>query len=262
MARKSVSSYINIDSPIDRLHPMTKIVAVLSFGIIGFAAPMALAPYVVLLGLIVISYLAKLSNKFIHYVIPFGIPLLVMLLIIHGLFSAKNVTTLYDFGFAKLGLEGTLYAVKQVGSVLVFLGAFFLLTATTHPGKLVTAFVDSGMNPKLGYLLLATFQIFPQMQMRLSTIREAQVARGLEVEGNLLKRASAFLPLIGPLVMSSLMSVQERGMTLETRGFGSSNTKITSYIEVQDTAGQKTARKWLVIATIVVVIGSIVYRFI
>ncbi|NMC46047.1 MAG: energy-coupling factor transporter transmembrane protein EcfT [Chloroflexi bacterium] len=262
MARKSVSSYINIDSPIDRLHPMTKIVAVLCFGVIGFAAPTTLAPYVILIGLVYISYLAKLSNKFMRYVVPFGIPLLIMLLIIHGLFSAKNVTTLYDFGFAKLGLEGTLYAVKQVGSVLVFLGAFYLLTTTTHPGKLVTAFVDSGMNPKIGYLLLATFQIFPQMQLRLSTIREAQVARGLEVEGNLLKRASAFLPLIGPLVMSSLMSVQERGMTLETRGFGSSNKNITSFVEIRDTQAQKNARKWFVIATIVIVIGSIVYRFI
>jgi energy-coupling factor transport system permease protein len=257
MARKTVSSYINIDSPIDRLHPMTKIVAVLCFGIIGFASPTPILPYVFLLGLIYISHLAKLSKKFIRYVVPFGIPLLIMLLIIQGFFSAKNETVLYDFGFAQLGLEGTLYAVKQVGSVLVFLGSFYLFTTTTHPGKLVTSFVDAGVSPKIGYLLLATFQIFPQMQMRLSTIREAQVARGLEIEGNLLQRAGAFLPLIGPLVMSSLMSVQERGMTLETRGFGSSNKNITSFIEILDTNNQKIARRGMTILTILAVIGSI-----
>lgn len=259
MARKSVSSYIKLDSPIDRLHPMTKIVAVLCFGIVGFASPTFILPYGILLVLGYIAYLAKLLKQFIRYIIPFGIPLLIMLLIIHGLFSAKNETVLYDFGFAQLGLEGTIYAIKQTGSVLVFLGSFYLLTATTHPGKMVTAFVDAGISPKIGYLLLATFQIFPQMQMRLSIIREAQVARGLEIEGNVFQRASAFLPLMGPLVMSSLMSVQERGMTLETRGFGSSNQNITSFIEVLDTPQQKTARKGMAILTVCMVIGSLIF---
>lgn len=261
MAKKKVSSYVPLDSPIDGLNPMTKITALVCFGVVGYASPTPIVPYVLLLVLVYISYRAKLMKKFISYVIPFGIPLLIMLLIFHGLYSSKNVTTIYDFGFAQLGLEGTIYAVKQVGAVLVFLGSFFLLTTTTHPGKLVTAFVDAGVNPKVGYLLLATFQIFPQMQMRLSTIREAQTTRGLEVEGNLIQRAGAFLPLIGPLVMSSLMSVQERGMTLETRGFGASNKKVTSFTEVEDTQKQKLTRKIMVILAVCMVAGSILYKF-
>lgn len=260
MAKKNVSFYTQIDSPIDSLYPMTKIIALLCLGVVGYVSPTPIVPYILLLFLIYISYKAKLLKRFISYIIPFGIPLLIMLLIFHGLYSPKNTTIIFDLGFAQLGLEGTLYAIKQVGAVLVFLGSFFILTATTHPGKLVTAFIDSGVNPKVGYLLLATFQIFPQMQMRVSTIREAQATRGLEVEGNILQRASAFLPLIGPLVMSSLMSVQERGMTLETRGFGASNKKVTNFTEVKDTAKEKFIRKAMIVLAILMVVGSIVYK--
>ena len=69
------------------------------------------------------------------------------------------------------------------------------------------------------------------------------------------------MPLIGPLVMSSLMSVQERGMTLETRGFGTSNKKVTSFTEVEDTQKQKLTRKIMVILAVCMVVGSILYKF-
>ena len=260
MAKKDVSFYSGIDSPIDRLYPVTKIVALICFGVIGYASPTPIITYVLLLFLIYLSYKAKLIKKFLSYIIPFGIPLLLILLVIQGLYSPKNKTIIFDLGFAQLGLEGTIYAVKQVGAVLVFLGSFYLLSTTTHPGKLVTAFVDAGVNPKVGYLLLATFQIFPQMKMKMSTIQEAQSARGLETQGNIFQRAGAFMPLIGPLVMSSLMSVQERGMTLETRGFGASNKKMTSFIEVNDNEKEKRARKAMIILTILAVVGSILYK--
>ena len=41
-------------------------------------------------------------------------------------------------------------------------------------------------------------------------------------------------PLLGPVVMSSLTDAQERGMTLETRGFGIKGVKLTTYVEVTD----------------------------
>lgn len=260
MKRKAISGYANIDSPIDRLHPFTKIAAVLCFGIIGFVSPWITLTYIILLGVLFTSYLAKLSKKVFSFIIPFSIPLILALLIIHGFYNSKNVTIIHDFGFVQLGLEGTIFAIKMSGSILVFVVSFLLFTLTTQPGKLVSAMVEAGVNQKIGYLLLATFQVFPQMLMRISTIQEAQVARGLEIEGNIFKRAGAFLPLIGPLVMSSLMSVQERGMTLETRGFGSTNKKVTSYIEVLDTDVQKIIRKGMLILTILAVIGSIIIK--
>ena len=70
------------------------------------------------------------------------------------------------------------------------------------------------------------------MQRRIAIIEQSQHARGLETGGGLISRARAFLPLLGPVVLSSLTDSQERGMTLETRGFGIRRVRQTSYLEV------------------------------
>ena len=262
MAKKKTSSYIPMDSPIDRLHPMVKIYAIFCLGISALVCPTFILSYVLVIFLFIVAWKAKLFKKFAKFIIGFAIPITVMLLFIHGLYSPKNVTYIANFGFARLGLEGTMYAIKLVGGLLVFLGSFLLMTTTTHPGKLVTALIESGMNPKVGYLVLASLNIVPQMQRRMIIIKEAQMARGVEVEGKLLTRATAFIPLIGPLVMSSLVDVQERGMTLETRGFGAKGVKTTSYIEVVERPVDRLIKRLLVVFLAITVVASILARLI
>lgn len=262
MASRKNSAYIPKDTPIDRLNPMTKIYGILCLGIGATICPTPILSYLILIFLLYVAYQAKVLKIVGQYIVGFSIPLVTMLLLIHGLFSPKNVTFIADFGFAKLGLEGVMYTIKLVGSLLVFLSSFLIFTLTTHPGKLVTSLVESGMKPKAGYLILATFQIVPQMQGRLSIIQQAQMARGVEVQGNLWTRFMAFIPLIGPMVMGSLVDMQERGMTLETRGFGVAGVKTTSYMEVEDSATDKLIRKILVWFLVVVGVATALYYLI
>ncbi|MDR2110152.1 MAG: energy-coupling factor transporter transmembrane protein EcfT [Spirochaetaceae bacterium] len=257
---KKGSSYIPIDSPIDRLHPMVKIYGVLCLGIGAAVFPGFVLAYILVVFLFFIGAKAKLLKKFAKFVLGFAVPILVMLMFIQGLYSPKNVTVIADFGFAKLGLEGVLYALKIVGTLLVFLGGFFLMTTTTYPGKLVTALQNAGMNPRGGYLILASLNVVPQIQRRIVIIQEAQTARGVEVDGSLRIRAKAFLPIIGPVVMSSLVDVQERGMTLETRGFGVKGVKPSSYVELTITPAEKKAKAALVTFLALCVLTAIAWK--
>ena len=97
----------------------------------------------------------------------FGIPVTVMLMFIQGLYSPKNRTALLDFGFAQLGLEGVLYAAKVVVSLLVFLGSFYIMNKTTYVGAMVSALTSVGLSAKVGYLVLASLNVVPQMQRRM-----------------------------------------------------------------------------------------------
>ena len=71
----------------------------------------------------------------------------------------------------------------------------------------------------------SVFQIVPQMSGTMNTIMDAQRSRGLETEGSLITRAKSFLPLISPVVMSSLINTRERAIALEIRGFESGEKK-------------------------------------
>jgi energy-coupling factor transport system permease protein len=257
---KKASGYIPMDSPIDRLHPMVKIYGILCLGIGAAVFPSFVLAYVLVVFLFFIGAKAKLLKKFAKFVIGFAVPITVMLMFIQGLYSPKNVTFIADFGFAKLGLEGILYTFKLVGTLLVFLGGFFLMTTTTYPGKLVAALQDSGMSPHGGYLILASLNVVPQIQRRISIIQEAQTARGVEVDGSLGVRVKAFIPIIGPVVMSSLVDVQERGMTLETRGFGVKGVKPSSYVELIITPTEKKVKSALVVFLVLCVLAAIAWK--
>lgn len=217
---------------IELLNPITKLLAIPILGIGTLIFPNAWLGALIIVGLVIVAGKADILVPYIKILISFGIPISIMLFFIQGLYSPKNKTIIVDFGFAELGKEGLLYAGKLIVTLLVFLSTFYIMNKTTYPGKMVAALMQRGMSPKIGYLILASLNVVPQMRRRMEIIKEAQTARGVEITSSLLTRIKAYLPLLGPVVMSSLTDAQERGMTLETRGFANRKTNRTSLIPV------------------------------
>lgn len=244
------------DTAISRLHQMTKILAIFMLGLCALVWPDFTLGLVLVIVLFAVSFVARISGDFAKVMLGFGIPLTVMVMFIQGLYSPKNHTVIANFGFAQLGLEGILYAAKVVMGLLVFLGSFTIMNKTTYAGALVAALTSAGLNAKVGYLILASLNVVPQMQRRMSIIREAQNARGLSENGSLFSRIAAYVPLLGPVVMSSLTDAQERGMTLETRGFGITDVKQTSYVEVRWRTIDKMWNLMLVVMAVIVTVLS------
>lgn len=118
-----------------------------------------------------------------------------------------------------------LYALHISCNVLNMLLAFAVFVLTTKPVELVEDLEQAGFSPKIGYVISSVFQIVPQMSGTTNTIMDAQRSRGLETEGNLITRARSFLPLISPVVMSSLINTRERSIALEIRGFEAGEKK-------------------------------------
>ena len=67
------------------------------------------------------------------------------------------------------------------------------------------------------------------------TITDAQRARGIETDGSILTRLKALLPMMGPLVLTSIQQIDERVLTLEARGFSAPARK-TAYYSIEKTA--------------------------
>ena len=73
----------------------------------------------------------------------------------------------------------------------------------------------------------------PRMQARAGSILQAQQARGLPLTGSFGQRVLVLVPLIGPVVLGSLIDVRERTFALEARGFGARPGR-TAYRVVPD----------------------------
>ena len=144
---------------------------------------------------------------------------------IHGLFHQGNANVLFSIGPLRFYREGVLYACRIGLNILNMLLSFAILVLSTRPSELVEELEKKGFSRRFGYIINSVFQIIPQMMGTMSTITDAQRSRGMETEGSLLTRAKAFLPLISPVVMSSLINTRERAVALEVRGFGAKSKK-------------------------------------
>lgn len=257
---KVSNSFVAKNTFVENLNPMTKILAVFSLGLGTLIFPNSWLGLGVIVLLFFVAGSAKMLKEFAKIMFGFGIPITVMLMFIQGCYSPKNVTFIADLGFAKVGLEGVLYAAKIISTLLVFLGSFYIMNKTTYTGKLVAALTATGLPPKAGYLVLASLNVVPQMQRRMSVIQEAQSARGVETGGGIIARVKAYIPLLGPVIMSSLTDAQERGMTLETRGFGITGVKQTSYVEVTKSTADKVLKFMLILFFAAVIVLTILMK--
>ena len=91
------------------------------------------------------------------------------------------------------------------------------------------------------------------MQAKAQTIIDAQRSRGLDTQGNFIKRAGMLVPLVGPLVFGSLVEVEERAIAIEARGFTSKKVK-TSLHEIPDRTSDKIVR-WILIILVIISTG-------
>lgn len=221
---KSISLYVDRDTYLTRLHPFAKlfyILAAVSVPLIGGALWM----YGLFLA---ISLCLLVSGKIIGKVFPliaFSFTIIITIFLIHGLFNQKNETVLFTLGPVPFYREGLLYATGIGLNILNMLLAFATFVLTTRPADLVDDLEQAGFSPRFGYMISSVFQIIPQMMGTMNTIMDAQRSRGMETEGSLLIRARAFIPLISPVVSSSLINTRERAIALEVRGFDSKNKK-------------------------------------
>ncbi|SET52062.1 energy-coupling factor transporter transmembrane component T family protein [Lacrimispora sphenoides] len=251
---KSISLYVDKDTYLTRLHPFAKmfyILAAVSAPLIGGALWIYGLFLAVSLGLLI-------SGKIIRKVFPliaFSFTIIITIFLIHGLFNQENQKILFHIGPLAFYQEGLLYATRIGLNILNMLLAFATFVLTTKPADLVETMEQAGFSPRFGYMISSVFQIIPQMMGTMNTIMDAQRSRGMETEGSLLVRARAFIPLISPVVSSSLINTRERAIALEVRGFDSKNKK--TFLREYRLAGKDKAFMSLMALLIA---GSIVWR--
>jgi energy-coupling factor transport system permease protein len=104
----------------------------------------------------------------------------------------------------------------------------FLMLWTTEPGDLVVGLTRLRIPYALGLSFVMALQYVMTFQQRFQQILEAQQSRGLILSrGNPIRAARTYIPVIVPLIISALRSVDSLALALQSRGFGA-NDKRTS----------------------------------
>ena len=251
---RSLSLYQQGDSILHKLDPLTKILyIVVALALPSITVLVKVSIACIISGLLLITFAKVLKNMV--PIVSFSTIVILTIFIIQGMFYYANENVLFTLGPMTFYREGMLYALKIGLRIYNIITSVSLLVLTTRPSDLIEALVRKGLSPKIGYVLSSILQIIPQMTTMMNTITDAQRARGMETEGSLLVRMKAFIPLLGPMVMSSLVGTRERAMALEVRAFSSSRKK--TFLNKPMESAQSTI--WRVVL-LIILIGAVIWR--
>lgn len=220
----------------------------------GAALPSIPAVLAVFVGLLVpLAIIGRCLWPFLRASLRVLAPFFVSLVLIQGFFT-PGATVLLRLGPLRYTLEGLHVALLFSSRLLVGLGAATLLTLVTRPDALMRALVERGLPNQIAYIVITALQIVPTFQARAKAILDAQRSRGLETEGPLRVRLRALAPLVGPLILSSLMEIEERAIALEARAFSRTGRR-TSLVALRDTRAQALLR-WALLAAALALLAA------
>lgn len=253
----NVIDYQPGDTLLHRLNPVTKLVVSLAVILIAFLMPGFRGPLVLALLLALVVVAAGVYRPIAKVLVVIAVPLTVALVLIQGLFFPDNETpwfVLEPFPVVDRLVfyeEGLSFAMVILFRILVLMLALLGVVVSTHPKRLTIALMEKRMSNKLAYVFLAALQFIPQMRQRANAIVDAQQARGLDTQANLLRRARSLLALLAPLLISMLIATETRALALESRGFARKGER-TYLFDVPDTLLDRVLR-WSAVACVLAV---------
>lgn len=177
-------------------------------------------------------------------------PMLLFLLLLHGLFFPEGSTVLLDLGVAAVTAEGLLFALSMGTRIAAFAGLLLTAALCLDASELLSTLTHRGWDRKLVFVIGSALGLAPLVTERASQITRAQQARGLVVTRNPLSKLKALVMVGRPLIAGLLMDAADRTRSLESRGFGGTGRR-TSYRPDTDTGTQRTVR-WGALAAVVV----------
>jgi energy-coupling factor transport system permease protein len=176
-----------------------------------------------LIALLAATCILMTFHGWFELAIAFGILLMVTLLLHLGL---AWLGLLKGLGFAAFtffiiaGLAFDLVTAIMAALRLLTIGTvFFLFFQTTSPEALSNGLIKMGAPYPFVFVLTASMQFVHVLIRRIVSIRDAQRARGIPVEGGV--RAFWYFPaLAGPLLIQAFQLADELAEAMEARGFG------------------------------------------
>lgn len=179
----------------------------------GYPGPILIV--VLVLGL---ARLAGVLPQLVRASVLLSLPIAISLVLV-SVFTRAGTTVLFTIGPFDATAEGVDFAAQTLVRLFAISTSIGLFILTTDPRAFVLDLERRGVPPRFAFVAVATIEAVPTLVERAVTIGESQRARGLDTEGSLRARIRGLLPIVGPVIITSLTDVEERSLALESRAF-------------------------------------------
>ena len=244
LSNLTVGQYLPTGSPIHRLDPRVKLLSV-SFTMMTLIACSNPAGLIAALVLIIAAHiLARIPVPYALKGLKPAIPIFVFIAFLQIIAIPQNDggRILYKLGIVTLTTRDLLAAcaavIRLIGLILI-VSLFSFSTSTrelTHGTELLFAPLKRIGFPAHEIAMISTIALrfLPTLIDEADRVRKVQVSRGLDLEGSLIKKIKGLVPLILPLILSSIRKAEELALAMEARCYTENRTGPQFSIRIRD----------------------------
>ena len=220
----TLGQYFPGNSPIHRMDPRTKLLALILYIVTIFIAD-GLIPYVICAaGLVAVIRISRIPLKLILK----SLKPIVIIIIFTGALNILYTpgTELFRLWIFRVTVEGIRTAITMIVRILLLVASTSLLTYTTSPMALTDG-LESLLSPlkklhvpvhEFSMMMSIALRFIPTLIEETDKIMSAQKARGADFEsGNIFQRAKALVPVLVPLFISAFRRADELACAMECR---------------------------------------------
>ncbi len=225
-----ILQYIPGTSLLHRLHPVTKLIAVLVIVSLCVFSPNLVFLLLLLVAIFFVAAACRLHHEFIRQ-LPF-LGLLIIILVIITVCTVTSGPVIGHLIPEAVPVIGGAFPITTGGLMLglllsfrfiVMILTFQLFIFSTKPSELVSGLLIFRMPVDYVLMFLITIRFIPSLQMEGRRIHEAQLSRGYNPGTGIKGKIKSLKPILIPLVANSLAKTQVIGLTLDMRGYRTKN---------------------------------------
>ena len=220
----TLGQYFPGDSPIHRLDPRAKLIAMICYIVALFLGQWFVTYAVLFLALAAAVKVSTVKPKALLRGLKPVVFILVFTAVLNIFYTPGEA--LASFWIFTITREGIVHAFFMVVRIIMLITCTFLLTYTTSPLALTDG-LESLLGPlkklrvpvhELAMMMSIALRFIPTLIEETDKIMSAQRARGADFDsGNLVQRAKALIPLLVPLFISAFRRADELATAMECR---------------------------------------------
>jgi energy-coupling factor transport system permease protein len=237
-------------SPYHRLNPLTKAVIATVGSIGAFLLGGYVGPIAIVVLMLALAAVAGVLPQLVRASLLLTLPIAISVVLV-SVFTRAGTTVIFQIGPFDATVEGVDFALQTLVRLFAISTSLGLFVLTTAPRAFVFDLERRGVSPRIAFVAVATIEAVPTLVDRAAIIGESQRARGLDTEGSLRARLRGILPMVGPVILTSLTEVEERSLALESRAFSRPGKRHLLWA-MPDTTWERLLR-WALLAALVLV---------
>lgn len=235
MANVTFGQFIDTDSFVHKLDPRAKLMFLIAYIVFIFIAGNFISLGLLCVLLIVAMFVSIIPVKMYLRNIKAILPIILITALLN-VFYTSGGKVLVDWWIFTITAQGIYRAVFMAVRIILLILSSAVLSHTTSPTSLTGA-IESLLSPlkfiglgnavhTMAMTMTIALRFIPTLIEETQKIMNAQKARGADLDsGNLLKKVKALLPILIPLLISSVRRAYELAEAMECRCYNGGEGK-------------------------------------